>query len=352
MLSTTVAGIPLDCCIYNASGPRTNAAEMLAAIGRSQAGAVLSKSATLEAQTGNPHPRYREVSLGAGCVGSINSEGLPNKGIDYYIGDEVLNQVRATGKPYVVSLSGLKLEHNLEMLRRVAAVEGIAAVELNLACPNVPGKPVIGYDFEQMDQVLQEVTASPAFEKYPLGVKLPPYFDIPHFNQAAAILNKYPIKFVVCTNTMGNALLVDPYKEETMIAPKGGFGGLGGGWVKQTALANVRKFSTLLRPDIDVVGAGGVKSGVDAFEMILCGAQAVQVGTQHRVEGPKCFNRIAAELETFMKQKGYSCLADFRGKLKAAGAGRKDCEQLRPSAVPPTLTKTVKRSDMQPRAHL
>lgn len=84
-LSTTVAGIPLDCCIYNASGPRTGSIEALEKIGESKSGAVLSKSATKLKQDGNPLPRFvNKVTLGDGyCEGSINSEGLPNAGIDY-----------------------------------------------------------------------------------------------------------------------------------------------------------------------------------------------------------------------------------------------------------------------------
>lgn len=73
---------------------------------------------------------------------------------------------------------------------------------------------------------------------------------------------------------------------------------------------------TLLDDSIDVVGVGGVESGVDAFEMILCGANAVQVGTCHWKEGPKCFNRICEELREIMKNKGYSNIHEFRGKLK------------------------------------
>ncbi len=67
-----------------------------------------------------------------------------------------------------------------------------------------------------------------------------------------------------------------------------------------------------------------VQSGKDAFELILCGAKAVQVGTCHRVEGPDCFNRIADELEAIMKQKGYSSIEQFRGKLKNREVGNKD----------------------------
>jgi len=85
MLRTSIAGIELESCIYNASGPRTGSIEALAKIAKSKAGAVLSKSATLLKQDGNPLPRsINKVSLGEKyCEGSINSEGLPNYGIDY-----------------------------------------------------------------------------------------------------------------------------------------------------------------------------------------------------------------------------------------------------------------------------
>lgn len=85
MLATTVGGIPLKSCIYNASGPRTGSVEALVKIGESKSGAVLSKSATLIKQNGNSLPRFiNQVDLGSNYTqGSINSEGLPNLGIDY-----------------------------------------------------------------------------------------------------------------------------------------------------------------------------------------------------------------------------------------------------------------------------
>ena len=136
-----------------------------------------------------------------------------------------------------------------------------------------------------MDYVLSRVCSHPAFHSKVVGVKLAPYFDILHFEKAVDILAKYPIKFVVCINTIGNALFVDADNECAMIAPRDGLGGLGGGFVKPTALANVYKISKLLiaksRGDIDVIGVGGVFSGKDAFEMILCGASAVQVKSSY-----------------------------------------------------------------------
>ena len=196
----------------------------------------------------------------------------------------------------------------------------IAAIEVNVACPNIPNKPMVAYDFEQLDATLRRICDHPDFDLVPLGLKLAPYFDIPHFERVTEILVKYPIRFIVCTNTIGNALIINVEDESAAIVPKEGLGGLGGGFVKHTALANVRMFYKLLhqngRADIDIIGVGGIASGKDAFEFILCGAKAVQVGTCYWTEGSSCFHRISTELMELMKRKGYSSLEDFRGKLK------------------------------------
>jgi len=323
MLSTSIGDLELPCCVYNAAGPRTNTQEHLELIADSASGAVLCKSATLEKRTGNPLPRYVELPNeggggGTSCPTSMNSEGLPNAGIDYYISDEVVSALKSSdhpNKPYIVSVSGLKLESNLTMIAMAAAKDGVDGIELNLACPNVPGKPIVAYDFEQLEDILQHVSELDLHGKS-IGVKLAPYFDNTHFERVAATINKHDIDYVVCTNTIGNGLMVDTDLEMASIAPNGGFGGIAGGHIKYTALANVRKFRLLLEPRIKIVGVGGVSTGRDAFDLILCGAAAVQVGTAHKSEGPSCFNRIAKELEELMVQKGYSSIEDFRGKLK------------------------------------
>lgn len=325
MLATTVAGIAMDCCIYNASGPKSGHVSDLTNVAKSRSGAVLSKSATLKSQTGNPLPRLKKIEMsGSAGHASINSEGLPNAGIEYYISDKVVSAVADLNKPYIVSISGLKLQNNLEMLSKIAQARlngsAIVAVELNLACPNIPGKPTIAYDFAQMSDILDQVTAHKELLEsgLRLGIKLAPYFDMTYYERAAKIINAHAdrISFVVAINTIGNALVVDGNAEMANIAPKGGFGGLGGGLVKQVALANVRQLSLRLDPSIDIIGVGGVSTGMDAFELILCGAKAVQVATCHWLEGPKCFDRIATELEAIMSKKGYKSIEDFRGKLK------------------------------------
>lgn len=198
--------------------------------------------------------------------------------------------------------------------------KSIAGIELNLACPNILTKPVVSNDFEQMDTILETITTLPQFKTVPFGIKLGPYIDLALCEQAARVICKFPISFVVTSNSIGNALFVDAENECLSISANEGLGGLSGGFIKNTALANVRILRMLFdshnRSDIDIVGVGGVCSGRDAFELILCGATAVQVGTCHWTEGPDCYKRIALELEEIMTHKGYSRVSEFVGKLK------------------------------------
>ena len=352
-LATNVAGIKFPSCIYNASGPRTGSSAAMGKIAASASGGVLAKSATIVKQVGNPQPRTWHSTNPH--VASLNSEGLPNAGIEYYVAQTTIVESMGENldkKPYMVSISGKTLQDNLQMISTVEkaiAQDGsmISALELNLACPNVIGKPIIGYDFGQLEQVLEAVCKCPLFQKLPLGLKLPPYLDGPHFDQVARIINMYEgtVKYVASINTIGNALSVDAQAEMTSISSNGGFAGLSGPAVKYTALANVHKLRQLLKPSIDVVGVGGVQSGTDAFEMLLCGASAVQVGTCHWIEGPSCFDRICKELEDLMTIKGYTSIADFQGKLKPwskeGAAKSREARQSESLSLPTATTKQI-----------
>eukprot|EP00979_Chaetoceros_neogracilis_P017840 scaffold10291_cov293-Chaetoceros_neogracile.AAC.11 len=180
-LKTTVASIPFETCIYNASGPRTGSSQALSKIALSKAGAVLAKSATLGDQKGNPLPRTWHHDA-QDSHASMNSEGLPNAGIDYYISTDTIDEAMSNGqasKPYFVSISGKNIDDNVTMLNRIHAKilsgeKRIAGVELNLACPNIIGKPIIAYDFDQLESVLDAVSKLPIFaeSKIPLGVKV------------------------------------------------------------------------------------------------------------------------------------------------------------------------------------
>jgi len=305
-ISASIGKVNLGTCVFNAAGPNDVTQEQLMIIGRSKCSAITMKSCTLEPREGNPEPRYYDLQ-----EGSINSSGLPNIGYKQYVKfTRILENLFP--KPIVASVSGLSFNDNITIIE---AFNNSAAdlIELNLSCPNIIGKPQTGYDFEATDRLLKEVTKAC---KKPLGLKLPPYFDFVHQEQMAEIVKKYNITYLSCINSVGNTLVIDPEAEKPVIKPKGGFGGLGGKYIKPIALANTRKFYELLGDKLQIVGCGGIFTGKDAFEFILAGASAVQLGTVYIQEGPECFERIQQELRNYMKKKGYKNLDDFRGKLK------------------------------------
>ncbi|UOO81920.1 dihydroorotate oxidase [Uruburuella testudinis] len=305
---THIAGFNFDNCIMNAAGVYDYSAEELDAVQQSAAATFVTKSATLVPREGNPEPRYCNTPYG-----SINSMGLPNFGLAYYLDYVSAAQRQVPGKTYFVSLTGFNVEEDIALLRQVQASDFEGIVELNLSCPNVPGKPQTGYDFEAVTRILEAV-----FDLYraPLGIKLPPYFDLVHFDQIAAILNRFPLAYVNSVNSIGNGLCVDAAAESVLIKPKQGFGGIGGAYLKPTALANVFAFRQRLNSSIQIIGTGGVQNGTDVFEHILCGADMVQVGTVLHQEGVAVFERLTRELKAVMAQKGYGGIDEFKGRLK------------------------------------
>ena len=308
-LRTQIAGFSFDNCLMNAAGVACMTVEELEEVRQSAAGSFVTKTATLEARAGNPEPRYRDVPLG-----SINSMGLPNQGIDYYLDYLLSLQESQPERTFFLSLVGMSPDETHTLLKKVQNSGFKGITELNLSCPNVPGKPQIAYDFETTERILGE--AFSYFDK-PLGIKLPPYFDIVHFDQAAEVFNRHPLKFVNCVNSIGNGMYIED--ESVVIRPKNGFGGIGGEYIKPTALANVHAFYQRLNPSIQIIGTGGVYTGRDAFEHILCGASMVQIGTALHQQGVEVFERISLGLKAIMAKKGYEKLEDFKGKLKYLG---------------------------------
>ncbi|MFT8908516.1 MAG: dihydroorotate oxidase [Lentilactobacillus diolivorans] len=306
-LKANIGDYQFDNVLLNAAGIRCATTDELDKILDSQAGGCVTKSATPEPRKGNESPRMKATALGC-----INSMGLPNHGFDYYLKFAEANQNKA-GKQVILSIAGLSVNQNLEMLKKIQASSFDGLTELNLSCPNIKGESQIAYDFEAVREILTDTFK---FFKKQLGIKLPPYFDMHQFDRIAEVLNGFPITYVNAINSVGNGLIVNPETESAVIKPKGGFGGIGGQYIKPTALANVRALRLRLRPDISIIGTGGIRSGQDVFEHILCGANLVQIGTQFGFEGTKIFDRISRELKEIMDKKGYQSVADFRGKLK------------------------------------
>ena len=304
-LSTTIAGVRFPSCFMNAAGALCVTREELLALGKSGAGAIVTKSMTVEARQGNPEPRYYGFP-----GGSINSMGLPNLGYRAYA--ELIPQLKQFGKPVIASVAGL-CEDDFPTIAAVINAARPDLIEVNLSCPNIPGKPQIGYDPEASERVLQRVRK---VITVPMGVKLPPYFDPAHHDVMGHVLGRCEIAFLNLINSVGNGLVVDPEREAVVIKPKGGFGGLGGTYIKPVALANVRAFHKFFQGRVPIIGTGGVVHGVDAFEHFLCGASAVQIGTVLVEEGLDVFSRLETELSAILKRKGYDSVAACRGKVK------------------------------------
>lgn len=304
-LSVTIAGVRFPACMMNAAGALCVTREELEALGRSRAGAIVTKSMTLEPRQGNPEPRYHGFP-----GGSINSMGLPNLGYRAYA--ELIPKLKQFGKPVIASVAGLCEDDFITIAETINASKP-DLVEVNLSCPNIPGKPQIGYDLEASERLMKRVKK---VLSVPMGVKLPPYFDPAHHEQTAKVIERVGVDFLSLINSVGNGLVVDPERETAVIKPKGGFGGLGGSIIKPVALANVRAFWKLFKGRLPIIGTGGVVSGTDVFEHLLCGATAVQVGTVLVEEGLGVFDRLQAELSAVLEKKGYSSPAACVGKLK------------------------------------
>lgn len=310
-LTTSVGNVQLESCLMNASGCHCTTKDELLILNdypNKYVGAVVSKSSTLEKRIGNDMPRYYDNSFG-----TINSMGIPNYGYRYYtdIGSGSLN------KPFIQSIIPFSLDDMQLMLYDINRSTSNYIVELNLSCPNLINKSVVGYDFESLDTYLSRLNDM-RLENITLGLKLPPYYENRTFEQVANLITKYSnnTKFITCINSVVNGLLVDIYTGTTKIVPKDGYGGIGGEYCRPTALANVNQFYKLLDGKLDIIGCGGVSKGEHVMEHILCGASAVQIGSQLIREGPECFKRVGEELTTLMNKMDYKKIGDFKGRLK------------------------------------
>jgi dihydroorotate dehydrogenase (fumarate) len=304
-LSTTIAGVRFSSCLMNAAGARCVTEEELQRLGKSRAGAIVTKSMTVEPRVGNPEPRYRAFP-----GGSINSMGLPNLGYETYA--RLMPELKAFGKPIIASIAGFSTGDFVKIATRINESRP-DLIEINLSCPNIPGEPQIGYDLETSERLLRQLRE---VVTVPLGVKLPPYFDPAHQAKVAGMLERIKVDFVSLINSVGNGLVVDPETEAVVIKPKGGLGGLGGPLIKPVALANVRAFWKLFEGRVPIIGAGGVATGTDIYEHLLCGSSAIQVGTVLMEEGIEVFGRLERELTLLLQQKRYASVSACRGRLK------------------------------------
>ncbi len=304
-LSTTLAGIPLNSCILNASGPRDTTLEELQALQTSESAAIMMKSCTIDSRPGNPEPRYVEFTGGA-----QQSMGLPNHGYQAYL--EYAQILKETSpKPIVASVSGLSPEDNLHIIQAFQDTP-VDAIELNLSCPNIPGKPQTAYDLTATDRLLEQIQSTK-----PLGLKLPPLLDPALVRDFCSCITQHQVSFVTLINSVGNTLVIDPATDRPIIKPKHGLGGLSGSMIKPIALGNVWMFHEALKDtQIDIIGVGGISFGRDVYDFLLAGATAVQIGTAYQSENIPVFSRLNQELLQVFAEKKIASVDTIRGTLQ------------------------------------
>jgi dihydroorotate dehydrogenase (NAD+) catalytic subunit len=246
--------------------------------------AFVSKTITLAPREGNPPPRLWEAQAGL-----INSIGLPNKGLDRYLSED-LPQLAKLGVPLFTNVMGSTAQELSRLVEACAQFTQITAIELNVSCPNVKTGLDIGADPAQLQKLLS--TLRPLTSK-PLIVKLTPNAsDVPACAQAAESAGADAVSLI---NTL-RASALDPRRAPRASARwlGGGSGGLSGAAIRPVALAQVAAVTE--RVEIPVIGMGGVQTSRHAQDLIDVGATLVAVGTES-FRDPTAAARIALDLD-------------------------------------------------------
>ncbi len=284
-MSVDFCGLELDGRIINASGTfdaiaaRRAFGEQL--IERFPFAAYVTKTVTLEPRAGNPPPRLWELAAGL-----INSIGLPNKGLQGFL-ERDLPQLAALPVPLIVNVMGSTHDEVARLLGTFDALPEIAALELNVSCPNVATGLEFGSDPAELGGLLERVV--PVVSK-PLIVKLTPNTsDVGTVARAAEQAGASALSLI---NTIRGMAFDGPSGRPWL---GGVTGGVSGPAVRAVALAQVHAVRAAV--GIPIVGIGGVQSGRDALDLLNAGADLVAVGTES-FRDPAAGLRIAAELQS------------------------------------------------------
>jgi dihydroorotate dehydrogenase (NAD+) catalytic subunit len=282
-MSVTFCGLELAHPIINASGTFDAIAARRAfgdeLLERFPFSAFVSKTVTVEPRQGNPPPRLWEVPAGL-----MNSIGLPNPGLDVYLAD-YLPRLAELPVPLIVNVMGFSRDEVARLVSAFAVRHEVAAIELNVSCPNVETGLVMGADPGEVARLLAVVR--PLTDK-PLIVKLTPNAsDVPAVARAAEEAGASAVSLI---NTI-KGMALHPRTGEPWLG--GRTGGISGPAVRAVALAQVHSVSTAVA--IPVIGMGGVQSGRDAADLMRAGSTLVAVGTES-FRDPAAGSRIASEV--------------------------------------------------------
>ena len=299
-LAVTLAGLSLKNPVMTASGTFGYGREFGSLMDLNRLGAIVVKGLALTPVKGNPPPRIVETACGM-----LNAIGLENVGVDVFVADKLpfLRTVRA---PVVANIYGTSVEEYAALAERLDAADGVAAVEVNISCPNVKaGGVAFGVDPAAAERVVRAVRER---TRKPVIVKLSPNVtDITVIARSAEAGGADALSLI---NTI-TGMAIDVETRRPRLANV--TGGLSGPAIKPVALRMVWQVAHAVR--LPLIGIGGIMRGEDAVEFLLAGATAVQVGTANFVN-PAATLDIIAGIEAYLARHGIGDVNEIVGKLQ------------------------------------
>jgi len=298
-LAVEVAGLKLRNPVMPASGTFGYGQEFAPYLDLRRLGAIVTKGLSLKPKAGNPMPRIAETTSGM-----LNAIGLQNVGVDAFITDKT-GDYRLLDTPVIANFFGNTLEEYGEVARRLADVPEVAAVELNISCPNVKqGGIVFGTDPRAAAEVVTLVRRQLS---KPLIVKLTP--NVTDITVVARAVEEAGADAISCINTI-TGMAVDIRTRRPKIANR--TGGLSGPAIRPIAVRMVHQVVQAVK--IPVIGIGGIMTSSDALEFLIVGARAVQVGTANFVD-PAAMLTIIDGIEAFLVEEGLDNVNELIGSL-------------------------------------
>lgn len=266
----------------------------------SRLGGIMVKAVTVKPRAGNPMPRTAETA-----AGMLNSIGLQNPGIDAFIADK-MPHLRQFDVAVVVNIAADRLEDFQALAGRLDGVPGVAALEVNISCPNQAcGGIEFGTDPALTRQAIAAVRAQ---TRLPVIAKLSPNVTDITATARAAVDGGADILSLVNTYV---GMAIDPRKRRFRIANRRG--GLSGPCIKPLALYAVWRVANAV--DVPIIGMGGISSAMDAVEFLLAGATAVAIGTANFVN-PRVAVDVIDGIEDYLREQGAASVAEIVGTVE------------------------------------
>ncbi|MFW6381845.1 MAG: dihydroorotate dehydrogenase [Bacillota bacterium] len=302
-LSVQLGSLQLENPVIAASGTFGFGREMEEYMDPEQLGAITVKGITVKPSAGNPTPRMAETPSGI-----LNAIGLENPGLEGFM-QEKLEIIRGLDNPVIVNISGHSVEDFAVLADRLAPCPEIAALEVNVSCPNIAGGGMVfGTDQELLYRVVSRVRH---YYDGPLIVKLSP--NVTNIVEMARSAVEGGGDIISLINTL-LGMSIDVDSGEPGLANT--FGGLSGPAIKPVALHMVYQVAAAI--EVPLIGIGGIMNGRDALEFIMAGATAVGVGTATLTD-PGATVRIIGEIEDYLVEKKIYGLEAIRGKALEKG---------------------------------